>query len=85
VALMYDGRLWIVGGGNNNDVWYSTSGSSWTQITGAAPWAGRIYHVGVVHDDRMWIAAGTSGNMLNDVWYSGKPDLLSGFYLYQKR
>lgn len=91
VSLVYDGRMWILGGAGYyvtyNDVWCSTTGDAWTQITNAAPWTDRGYHAGIVHDDRLWIAGGlqNGGTIFHDVWYGGKPDLLSGFYLYQKQ
>lgn len=83
-ALVYDGRMWVIGG-SPGDIWNSADGTTWTQVTNAAPWGSRIGQAATVFDDRMWLSAGFSGTPQGDVWYSGKPDLLSGFYLYQKQ
>lgn len=79
-ALVFDGKLWIIGGGNywplpsaGNDVWSSTDGRLWTRVTEHAPWPGRIWFSSVVYRDRMWILGGWSGNPSknwNDVWCS---------------
>ena len=86
-ALVYDGRLWTLGGANGpySDVWNSGDGLHWVQVTNRAPWPERGYFAGSVLDDRLWISGGVGGMYYRDVWYGGKPDTLSGFYLYQKR
>jgi hypothetical protein len=79
-ALVFDGKLWVMGGGNYwpspsavNDVWSSTDGRRWTRVIEHAPWPGRIWFSSVVYRDRMWILGGWSGNPSknwNDVWCS---------------
>ncbi len=49
-AVVHDGKLWVLGGGNyvpkyqaRSDVWCSADGVRWEQVTQAAPWAPRIW------------------------------------------
>lgn len=77
-ALVFNDRIWVFGGGNYrpdhlafNDVWSSADGLNWTQVTGHAPWPGRIWFSAVVYRDRMWLLGGWSDNPSknwNDVW-----------------
>lgn len=79
-ALAYAGKLWVFGGGNyvptysaHNDVWCSTDGREWTQVTDHAPWPPRIWFSSVVYRDRMWLLGGWSNlpsKNWNDVWTS---------------
>lgn len=78
-ALVFDGKLWIMGGGlwhpqdqANNDVWCSADGVQWTQVTACASWLPRLWLSALVHRGRMWILGGWSkehGNFA-DVWHS---------------
>jgi hypothetical protein len=77
--VVYGGKMWIIGGGTYdvrtylNDVWNSPDGATWTQVTAAAPWAGRQFHNIAVFADKMWvIAGGTAADEggSTDVWYS---------------
>ncbi|MFA7162277.1 MAG: hypothetical protein WC083_06880, partial [Candidatus Methanomethylophilaceae archaeon] len=43
-ALVYDGKMWVLGGSSRNDVWCSTDGESWTQVTSSAGWSARDRH-----------------------------------------
>jgi hypothetical protein len=77
VLLAFDGALWILGGNASlstrlqNDVWRSTDGVTWRQVTASAPWAPRGWHAGTVFDGEMWVASGlTDGGNANDVWSS---------------
>lgn len=65
--------MWVIGGDdgtNKNDVWYSTDGQTWTQVTSSAQWSPRRYHTSLVYDNAMWVLGGNDGDMKNDVWYS---------------
>ena len=77
-AFVFDGKMWIIGGGNRNpepkamnDVWSSEDGINWTQVTDSVPWKPRLWFSTVVYRDRMWVLGGweDAGN-LGDVWYS---------------
>jgi len=78
-AVVHDGKIWILGGGNyvpkyhaTNDVWSSADGVHWTQATAAAPWHPRLWFSSVVYRDRLWVLGGWSNPYKNwgDVWYS---------------
>lgn len=78
-AVVHDGRLWVMGGGNYvpdyrafNDVWCTQDGVQWTQVTAAAPWEARLWFSSVSHRGRMWVIGGWSKERDNygDVWYS---------------
>ena len=79
-AIVYDDKMWVYGGGNYrpeylgyNDVWCSSDGVRWTQVTDHAPWSHRIWFSSVVYRDRMWVLGGWSDHPSknwNDVWYS---------------
>jgi hypothetical protein len=75
--LVYDNKMWVMGGRitgdtTKNDVWYSTDGITWTQATAAADWSARAYFGGTVYDNKMWVMGGwtASNTQKNDVWYS---------------
>ena len=73
-TIVYDDKLWLLGGGAKNDVWYTEDGENWTMATEHAAWRPRKSPSATVKDGKMWIygGAGTGGNTdtLNDVWYS---------------
>jgi hypothetical protein len=69
--------MWVIGGSDRNDVWSSSDGRTWIQVTGAAPWSGRADHTSVVMGGKMWVMGGTDlrydpsqREPKNDVWYS---------------
>src|SRR5205823_1368848 len=68
-AVVHDGKIWVLGGGNYvpkyqalNDVWCSSDGVKWEQVTREAPWAPRIWFSSVVYRDRIWVLGGWSNN-----------------------
>jgi Kelch motif protein len=79
-AVVHDGKMWVLGGGNYvpnyhalNDVWCSSDGVTWDQVTDKAPWHPRIWFSSVVYRDRMWVLGGWTNNPSRnwgDVWYS---------------
>jgi len=74
----FDDKLWVVGGYTGaaylNDVWNSTDGITWannladTGSPGADQFSRRSYFTGCVFNDRMWVIAGTTGTLTNEVW-----------------
>lgn len=80
--LLHNGNLWILGGKTKNtgdpvfyrnDVWVSSNGVQWDQVTGSAPWSARAYHCAVSHQGRIWIIGGGDWDAkfgLSDVWSS---------------
>lgn len=83
VAAFDDGygeKLWVLGGRDTaarNDVWYSTDGAAWTQVTASAPWSPRRYHGMAVFNGLLWVFGGLQNDNtpLNDIWYT--PDGVS--------
>jgi hypothetical protein len=86
-AVVHDGRIWVMGGetmtrfvpsgppdAHFNDVWCSTDGINWTQVTAGAPWPPRGMIGGsVVLNGRMWLLGGgtySPRTYFNDVWSS---------------
>jgi len=66
-SMVFDNKIWIIGGANNRDVWSSADGRSWTQITEKAAWSERYGNGGLVFDGKLWIFGGADKN---DVWVS---------------
>lgn len=83
-TVVFKDRLWILGGTENyyfgdesslkNDVWSTSNGRDWEQMTADAGWAPRSYHQAAVLNDRIYVFGG--GNYVpeyvgyNDVWSS---------------
>lgn len=86
MSVAFDDKMWFMGGWHNgrlpghsasNQVWSSTDGVKWEQVTKAAGWSPRITAGLVVFKDKMWILGGTENyyfgdktSLKNDVWYS---------------
>jgi hypothetical protein len=79
-AVVLNDRIYVLGGGNyvpayhaKNDVWSSTDGVHWEQVTESAPWHERLWFSSVVYRDRIWVLGGWSNNPAQnwgDVWSS---------------
>ncbi len=78
-SVVYDNKMWIIGGGNlggnRNDVWWTndtnfTDGQTWYQATSSANWPGRSGHASLVYDNKMWVMGGYISTCVNDVRYS---------------
>jgi len=94
-AVVCDGKMWFMGGATYemfprtyirpwNDVWSSTDGNSWRQVTAGAAWSGRWGFSLVVHNRKMWLlGGGNNGGMLSDVWYSELPAATSRWQRYR--
>ena len=92
-SVVFNNEIYVLGGSVNddsaviggpperiyfNDVWKSADGSSWTEVTDAAPWAPRAGAQVVVKDDHMYLLGGEDGftcqsgdrcpPYYNDVW-----------------
>lgn len=70
-AVVFDNRMWVIGGVNNssaalNDVYHSSDGITWTRATSYADFSARSSLVGMVFNSRIWIVGGS----VNDVWYT---------------
>jgi hypothetical protein len=84
-AVVFNDKLWVIGGnpypsfGNTNapsaaynDVWSSSDGTAWTQVTASADFIPRTNPAVFVYKDKIWVVGGkdNGGNYLNDVWTS---------------
>ncbi|MFQ3857888.1 Kelch repeat-containing protein [Leptospira kirschneri] len=78
---VFNGKMWVLGGSEDtgssvyvgrNDVWNSTDGITWTQVTTNGGWTARTFFATATFNNKIWIFGGKSSNgpMLNDVWYS---------------
>jgi hypothetical protein len=66
--------MWVMGGDNKKDVWWSTDGANWTQATAIAGWGEgdmRTEHQSISYDSKMWVMGGYyAGKVRSDVWWS---------------
>ncbi len=79
-AIAFNDKIYVLGGGNyspfyaaHNDVWSSSDGKHWEQVTAEAEWSPRIWFSSVVYRDRMWVLGGWSNNPSRnwgDTWHS---------------
>ena len=53
-----------------NDVWISSDGEHWSNITHNAKFSPRENHAAVVFKDRIFVIGGYNEKRLNDVWAS---------------
>lgn len=74
VATVYAGKLWIIGGFDNDnsrnlgDVWYSEDGTKWFELKSKNVFTPRHEVTLYVHDNSMWVVAGNAWPVQNDVW-----------------
>ena len=70
-VLVYKDALWIVGHGQwesaRNDVWKSSDGATWTEVTASAEWPARTDPGIAVLNDRLWVVGGAGHR---DAWSS---------------
>lgn len=69
-VCVHNSKLWLAGGNNDNDVWYSSTGASWTQATASASWSNRASLGMCSYQGKLWITGGVGASEYNDVWYS---------------
>ncbi len=85
-SLVFNNKMWMMAGwyggrkpfaSSSNEVWCSTNGADWQQITAKAPWCPRVGAAGLVFAGKMWVLGGlkdyyngTDKDLLNDVWFS---------------
>lgn len=86
MAAVFKDQMFFMGGWHNgrlpdhsasNQVWSSTDGVDWKQVTEAAGWSPRIAGGLVVFKDKLWLLGGTENyyfgdqnSLKNDVWSS---------------
>ena len=69
--------MWVLGGynetiaGSKNDIWMSSNGSQWQQITvTGSQWSARYFHSSLVYEHALWILGGVTTTSKNDIWKS---------------
>ena len=66
-VVVYDDKMWVVGGNFGSDVWYSTDGSTWTQATANGGFPKTIN--AIVFNDKILVVGGGEPQH-NEVWSS---------------
>lgn len=77
-SVVFDNKLWVIGGSDwstndddQDEVWYSSDGITWTQATDSADFGQIIGHTSVVFDNKLWVIGGyADSDRTNAVWYS---------------
>ena len=72
--VFFDNKLWAYGGvmGNTakNDVWFTTDGVRWINVSTRAGWSPRRDHRVVEFMGKLWLIGGNDGYDQNDIWFS---------------
>ncbi len=72
---VFQNNLWVLGGGSY-DIWKSSNGISWTQVSGSSTtWSKRRSHATSSFDHSLWVLGGydtSSARYLSDVWRSSE-------------
>ena len=72
-VVVFNGALMLVGGQGGGDVWRSTDGESWTELSPRAEWGDRHDFGASVFGGELWVYGGrrsTPSDAMNDVWHS---------------
>ena len=81
-AVVFKNKIWLLGGAESSgradqlpsrslsDVWSSSDGVDWTQVTAHAPWGERSGHATLVFDNKIWVIGGGERGKNQDVWSS---------------
>ncbi len=82
-SVLYDNKMWILGGDElqnhwQKDVWNSSDGVHWNLVCDTVPWGERMTHMSCVFDNKMWVMGGQKivgwsnvvDTVYNDVWSS---------------
>jgi hypothetical protein len=65
-VLIFDGKIWVLGGINSNEMWSSEDGKKWVREFSEAPWSKRNTEYSVVFKDKLWLFSGKTGR--EDSW-----------------
>ncbi|HJN15280.1 MAG TPA: hypothetical protein QGH10_07320 [Armatimonadota bacterium] len=81
--VVFNDRMWIVGGDANqghyqSDIWSSANGVNWDLVLDPVPWGLRALHCAVVYHDKLWVYGGQTmpsvapaeERFYQDVWCS---------------
>ncbi|PKL92430.1 MAG: hypothetical protein CVV21_03730 [Candidatus Goldiibacteriota bacterium HGW-Goldbacteria-1] len=73
-CTVFDNKMWIIGGSKYSsivdDVWNSSDGVTWNQVTGTAGIGKRFYHTSFEFKNKLWVIGGqvSDYNIYHDVW-----------------
>lgn len=83
-AVVFNGRLWVIGGFRKSGTVYSSpDGTAWHQVDLSADFGERVCHETVVHRDRIWVIGGYDGrDHRDDLWYSSFTETRSTMALH---
>jgi len=82
-SAVYRGRMWVVGGWNNEpgvgsknwgDIWHSADGKNWQQLETKTRWKERHEHSLLVMKDKMWLLGGHAQPLSSQVWSLHLPE-----------
>lgn len=76
--VAFQDKIWCIGGRRASDnvriddVWNTSDGITWTQVTASGGFGGRVFHNVLVYNNKLWVMGGQNNTPveLNDVWYS---------------
>jgi hypothetical protein len=74
ISEVYDNKLWVIGGYSNvnhenlGDVWYTEDGTNWHEFGSEPSFSARHEPTTYVFKNSLWVVAGNSWPVLNDVW-----------------
>ena len=78
--IVKDSKLWLIGGRTNasdymptySDVWCTSDGTNWTEVSSTAPFGNRQAFGCVSAGGNLWVIGGfySAYSSTNDVWYS---------------
>ncbi len=74
-VVVFDGALYVIGGNHltdkYNEIWKSTDGSNWDQVTTTTIFPKRDSHTATVYNNKVWVIGGFgSTDPILDIWYS---------------
>ncbi len=69
--VVFDNKIWAIGGSNeNSEVWCTSNGTTWTQVTDHANFTPRRLHKIISFDNKIWILGGFTQSGELDIWSS---------------
>src|SRR3989344_4304074 len=77
-VVVFNNKMWLLGGQFKNDVWYSSDGVLWTMAVENAEWSKRTNHTSPIFNGKIWVIGGW-------FWYTPRLDVWTNdqkIYLY---
>ena len=67
-VVVFDDKMWLIGGNDNNEIWYSTDGLSWIDATPEESFTKALRFTSVVFNDKIWVLGGLTSEGTDVVW-----------------